>query len=212
MALYPSLPNKLPQNKSLIYAKTNVAGYFFDAFLRVDHTSKLNITEHPVETGANISDHAFIEPAELIIEIGMSDTAKSIVKGQFTGKHSRSVTAYQILKELQAQRIPLQIHTRLSDYKNMLVETISVSDDYTTLYALKATVTFREVIIASTKTVKISARPNTTDSTNRGNVEPEDPNQSVMYQGAVAMYGQDRVDAFIKSDSNWLIKFMTGGF
>ncbi len=182
MALYPALPYKLSKYKNLIYAKTNVAGYFFDAFLRVDHTSKLNITDHPVETGANISDHAFLEPAELVMEIGMSDTAKSIVKGQFVSTRSRSVTAYQLLKELQQQRIPLQIHTRLANYKNMLIETISVPDDYTTLYALKATVTFREVIIASTKTVKISARPNTTNSTNRGNVEPVEANKSILKQ------------------------------
>jgi hypothetical protein len=182
MALYPTLPYKLPDLQRLIYLKTNVAGYFFDAFFRVDHTSKLNITEHPVETGANISDHAFVEPAELVIEIGMSDTAKSIVKGQFTDGKSRSVTAYKLLKELQAQRIPLQIHTRLSNYKNMLIETISVPDDYRTQYSLKATVTFKEILIASTKTVKISARPQVTDSTNKGSVEPVEPNQSILKQ------------------------------
>lgn len=182
MSLSPVLPNKLPDLQHLIYLKTNVAGYFFDAFLRVDHTSKLNITSHPVETGANISDHAFLEPAELVIEIGMSDTAKSLVNGQFSDGKSRSVTAFQVLKELQAQRIPLQIHTRLNTYKNMLIETISVPDDYRTLYGLKATVTFREVLIASTKTVKLSARPQVTDSTNMGNVEPVDPNQSILKQ------------------------------
>lgn len=168
--------------KSLVYAKTDVAGYFFDAFLRVDHTSKLNITEHPVETGANVSDHAFVEPAEVVMEIGMSDAAKSVVKGQFATKKSRSVNAYELLMELQKQRIPIQINTRLGQYKNMLIETISAPDDYRTLYGLRVTVTFREVIIASTKTVKISARPNTTNSTNRGNVEPVEANQSVLKQ------------------------------
>ena len=212
MALEPVLPYKLAENQQLIYVYTNVAGYFFDAFLRVDHTTKLNITQHPVETGANITDHAFIEPAELVIEIGMSDTAKSIVKGQFNDGDSRSVTAYKLLKELQQQRIPLQINTRLGLYKNMLIETIAAPDDYKTLYGLRATVTFREIIIASTKTVKISARPHVTDSTNRGNVEPVVPNQSFAYQLAVSIYGEDRVKAFIQSDSNWLFKFFTGGF
>lgn len=182
MSLSPVLPYKLPDLQHLIYLKTNVAGYFFDAFLRVEHTSKLNITSHPVETGANISDHAFLEPAELVIEIGMSDTAKSLVNGQFSDGKSRSVTAYKILKELQAQRVPLQIHTRLSNYKNMLIETISAPDDYRTQYGLNVTVTFREVIITSTRTVKISARTQVTDSTNSGSVEPVEPNQSILKQ------------------------------
>ena len=179
MAYTPSLPYKLTKYKSLIYAKTNVAGYFFDAVLRVDHTSKLNITEHPIESGANVSDHAFLEPAELVMEIGMSDSAKSIVSGQFSSSKSRSVTAFNLLKELQSQRMPLQIHTRLCNYKNMLIESIVVPDDYKTLYSLKATVTFREIMIVSTKTIKISARAQVTDSTNRGNVEPVDPNKAL---------------------------------
>jgi hypothetical protein len=212
MAYTPSLPYTLAKYKSLIYAKTNVAGYFFDAFLRVDHTSKLNITQHPIETGANVSDHAFLEPAELVMEIGMSNSAKSIVNGQFDSSRSRSVTAFALLKELQAQRIPLQIHTRLCNYKNMLIESIVAPDDYKTQYSLKATVTFREIMIASTKTVKISARAQVTGSTNKGNVQPVKPNESVAYQVAVSKYGKEKVDAMIKADGNWLTKFITGGF
>lgn len=180
------------KTKTPVLAKTNVAGYYFDAFLRIDHTSKLSITEHPVETGANITDHAFLEPAEVVMEIGMSDAAKSIVSGQFSGKQSRSVTAFQLLKELQQQRIPLQITTRLGTYKNMLVETISAPDDYKTLYGLNATVTFREILIATTKTVKISARANVTDSTNKGNVEPVKVNQSIAYTLAVKTLGEKK--------------------
>jgi hypothetical protein len=182
LALKPVLPYKLPALKKLIYLKTNVAGYFFDAFFRVDHTSKLNITQHPIETGADVSDHAYMEASELIIEIGMSDTAKSMVKGQFSDGKSRSVTAYKLLKELQQQRVPLQIHTRLANYKNMLIESISAPDDYKTQYSLKVTVTFKEIMIASTKTVKVSARAQVTDSTNLGNVEPVDTNQSILKQ------------------------------
>jgi hypothetical protein len=189
MALSPVLPYKLPKLQQLIYVKTNIAGYFFDAFLRIDHKSKLNITSHPVETGANITDHAFVEPQELVIEIGMSDTANSLVKGQFATGKSRSVTAYKLLKELQMQRIPLQIYTRLGLYKNMLIEVISVPDDYRTQYGLNATVTFREIIIARTKTVKVSARAQVTDSTNRGNVEPVEPNKSILKQINEMMFG-----------------------
>lgn len=176
------LPYKIPEYQKLIYVKTNIGGFFFDAFLSIDHTSKLNITEHPVETGANISDHAFVEPAELTMEIGMSDAMKSIVNGQFKTGKSRSVTAYQVLKELQAQRVPLQVYTRLGLYKNMLIETITAPDDYKTKYGLRATVNLREVIIARTQTVKISSRPQVTATTNSGNVETVQPNQSIAYQ------------------------------
>jgi hypothetical protein len=175
--------------KQLVYVKTNVGGWFFDAFLRMDHTSKLKITEHPVQTGAAITDHAFLEPAILNMEIGMTDVAESIIPGQFTGGWSRSVTAYQLLLELQKQRIPVQILTRLKLYKNMLIEVISVPDDYKTLYGLKATVAFREILIAQVTTVKISTRPQVTDSTNRGVVEPVEPNQSILKDLGDKLFG-----------------------
>jgi hypothetical protein len=175
--------------KQLIYVKTNVGGWFFDAFLRMDHTSKLKITEHPVQTGAAITDHAFLEPTTLTMEIGMTDVAKSIIPDQFTGGWSRSVTAYQVLLELQRQRIPVQILTRLRLYKNMLIEVISVPDDYKTLYGLKVTVAFKEILVAQVTTVKISQRPQVTDSTNRGVVEPVESNKSILKDLGDKLFG-----------------------
>lgn len=189
MALSPVLPYTLPELQQLIYVKTNIGGWFFDAFLRLDHTSKLTITQHPVQTGVAPSDHAYLEPAELVIEIGMTDVAKSLVDGQFTGKWSRSVAAYEVLQNLQAQRIPLFVLTRLRIYKNMLIETISAPDDYKSLYGLRATVTMRELMVVQTATVKISDKPQVTDSTNRGNPEPVTPNQSILKQMEEKFHG-----------------------
>lgn len=172
--------------KQKIYVKTNIGGWFFDAFLRVDHTSRLSITSHPVQTGANISDHAFLEPQELNIEIGMSDVATSLINGQFSEGWSRSVTAYQVLKELQKQRIPVQVMTRLGLYQNMLIEVISAPDNYQTLFGLRATVTLKEIIVASVTTVKVSSRPQITGATNRGTQEAISPAESVLRSMAKA--------------------------
>lgn len=167
---------------SLVYLKTNIGGWFFDAFLRSTHTSRLTITEHPVQTGAALTDHAFLQPKELTMEIGMSDVATGLVPGQFTGGWSRSVQAFKVLQELQALRVPLQVHTRLGLYQNMLIEEISAPDDFTTLYGLRCTVTLREIIVAQVRTVKISAKPAVTNQANRGKLEPIKNDQSVLVQ------------------------------
>jgi hypothetical protein len=166
----------------LVMVKTNIAGYFFDAILRMDHTSSLTITEHPVETGAAISDHAFVNPAVLVMEIGMSDVVKSLVNGQFEDGWSRSTKAFEVLQKLQKDREPLQVVTRLKKYDNMLIETIAVPDDNTTLFGLRATVTMREVFVAQVKTEKISARPQVTDSTNRGHLQVQSLDESTLRQ------------------------------
>lgn len=182
MTTNPILDLNNPSIKSYVYAKTNIGGWFFDAYLKMTHTSTLTITDQPVQTGASLSDHAYMEPLELQMDIGMSDVAKSFINGQFTGGSSRSVTAYTILRQLQQMRVPIQIVTRLGVYENMLVETISSDDDYTTQYGMKATVTFREVLVAQVTTVKISARPLVTNTVNGGSPQPVQPNQSDLYK------------------------------
>jgi hypothetical protein len=168
--------------RSLIYIKTNIGGWYMDAFLRMTHTSRLKITSHPTQLGAMVSDHAYLEPRELVMEIGMSDAARSIIPGQFNGGWSRSVQAFRVLKALQAARVPFQVHTKLGIYQNMLIETLSAPDDYKTLLGLRCTVTMRELLVAQVKTVKISARPAVTDSANMGTVETKQPNRSLWLQ------------------------------
>jgi hypothetical protein len=190
MGTSPILDLSAPEIKDLVYAKTNIGGWFFDAYLKMTHTSRLTITEHPVQTGAAITDHAFLQPRELSIEVGMSNVARSFVPGQFTGGYSRSVTAFQVLKDLQAMRVPIQVHTRLGLYQNMLIEVLSAPDDYMTLDGLRATVTFKEILVAQVRTVNISARPLVTDNSNRGNPEPVNPNQSMLVQMGIKTLGQ----------------------
>ncbi len=154
-----------------VVIKTQVGGYWFDAILSANHESTLTVTQHPVESGAAISDHAYLNPARLTLQVAMTDLAQDIYPGQFSGPGSRSVTAYQLLLDLQASRIPMKVVTRLRSYDNMIVESISSADDNSTALGLKATVTLREIFVATVTKIKISARPHVTDSTPKGNAQ-----------------------------------------
>jgi hypothetical protein len=157
----------------LMYIKTNIGGFFFDAIIRTEHTSMLKITEHPVQTGANIVDHAYMEPAMVVMEIGMSDAMDTMVSGQFTSRYTKSVSAYQTLLDLQQARLPLQVHTRLNLYKNMLIEEITAPDDFKTQFGLRCTVTMKEIFVVEVSTTTVSARPQSTGSTSKGSIQPE---------------------------------------
>lgn len=165
------LPYQLPSMQQLIYVKTNIAGYFFDAFIDMHHTHESNITSHPVQSGANITDHIYSEPAELSMTIRMSDSMAGLVAGQFVGSYTRSVSAYNILRELQKQRVPFQVMTRLEMYQNMVIQTLSVPDDYKTQFGLEVKVTMKQILVANVKTVKISNRANATNSVNTGTLK-----------------------------------------
>ncbi len=51
-----------------------IGGMHFDGIMRSEHVSRVRPTNYPVQTGVTMTDHAIIEPAELTIEIMMTDT------------------------------------------------------------------------------------------------------------------------------------------
>lgn len=166
------------------YFNTPIGNFIFDAYFNINHESNLSITEHPVQSGANVSDHAYMEPKIVTFEIGMSDVmhdilGKSIAK--FDGNSSsRSVNAYKILRKLQENIFPIECITRLDNYSNMLIETISAPDDEKTTYGLRATVTLKELIVVNVTTVKISERPHKSEITNEGEQKVKKANESVL--------------------------------
>lgn len=52
-----------------------IGGMAFDGIMRTDHASHVRATQYPVQTGVTMTDHAIVEPAELTIEIMMTDSA-----------------------------------------------------------------------------------------------------------------------------------------
>lgn len=142
------------------------------------HRDELIITQHPVEGGGIISDHAFLRPVEVEMQIGYSDST-----GRYVG-YSRD--AYERMRALQKSRRPINVSTGKRRYKNMLVRSIAVVTDSHSENILMATVSLQEVIIVSTQTTSTGsdttkpadsksdqASPSTTGSTtDKGSQEP----------------------------------------
>ena len=147
----------------------SLGGLYFDAWLRLSHNSALTITQHPVETGAAISDHSYANPRRFSFEIGMTDViASPTLEG---GSNSRSINAYNALVKLQQERTPLTLVSKYGSFSNILIESIDVQDDYRTQTSMRATVTLQQIIMASGETFKFSANPQATDTTKSGDVQ-----------------------------------------
>lgn len=125
--------------------QTSMGDIYFDAVFKTDHSANMMVTEHPVQTGAPIADHAYLEPEEISCEIGMTD-----VNGD-----GMSVQMYQQLRELMSRREPFTLVTRLHSYPNMLITALSVPDDYTTMFALKAGIVFKQVRVVQVATIQV---------------------------------------------------------
>lgn len=131
----------------LAYIQTSIGDFVFPFVFRIDHESNAKITSFPVHQGASITDHMYIEPSRITIEIGASD----VMMGD-----GESILVYEKLREIQSQREPLELTTRLFHYDSVVIESISVPDDNQTQFGLKATVVFQEIIIASTSILEVS--------------------------------------------------------
>lgn len=125
---------------------------------------ELTITEHPVEQGATISDHAFKRPAELLIRLGWSNSGPSAVLNDLSGLVNvfNNVGAgtfnyvqeiYRQLLQLQESRVPFTIVTGKRSYQNMLIQTLTSPTDQKTENALMITAQCKQVIIVQTQVV-----------------------------------------------------------
>ncbi|QIG74969.1 hypothetical protein EVC26_050 [Rhizobium phage RHph_I72] len=98
------------------------------------HTSEVEITHNPIETGADVNDHAYIKPKEVVLEVGDAAAAAT----------------FNTLIQFQSSRVPFYLVTGLTVYENMLISSIDATRDKDKASILSASVTCKQVIIVST--------------------------------------------------------------
>lgn len=137
---------------------TYIEGFEIDAVLNEERTSECEVTEHPVEKGVSVTDHARLKPKVISLDCIVSDTPvgglaerrkfqNSILA--ITGLQSvPSDLARTYIEELQAKRKTVTVSTEWSRtdgtkgykaYDNMMITSISetVSADSGDTYSFK---------------------------------------------------------------------------
>lgn len=110
--------------------------------IRESHRDTMTITQHPVELGAQISDHAFMNPKSLQITIGYG-AGTDLLKN-----------AYSQFLTLQSSRVPFSITTGKRQYANMLIESIDEQTDQNTENILRLELHCTEVILVRTQSAQ----------------------------------------------------------
>jgi hypothetical protein len=134
-------------------SSANFSGGGFSAMctVREDHRDELVITEHPVEEGAHITDHAYKKPSEVTLELG------------WDGRAGDPRQFYDLLLRLQTSRKPFDIGTGKRLYTNMLVASVVESTDQRTETSLLATINCRQIILVGTQTATMGSENNQAD-------------------------------------------------
>lgn len=165
---------------SLIIKPARSIGLFIPAAVfEENHVDQLEITEHPVEYGSKISDHAYRMPSEVTIHFAWSNSPnEASLLSQGLGIASTLSPAigaavavigaveslagsdklrgiYKSLLKMQATRELFSIETGKRSYANMLLQTLSVVTDQRSENSLMCTAVCREVLLAYTTTVTL---------------------------------------------------------
>ncbi|BCQ40897.1 hypothetical protein ERHA54_35000 [Erwinia rhapontici] len=139
------------------------------------HSDSLEITEHPVEDKAPVADHAFKRPAELLMEVGFAgggsllDFADTSSIGLGLGLSPGET--YQELLNLQATRVPFDVTTGKRIYRNMLIRVLDVTTERTSENVLMATLTLKEVLISSTRSVQVADKTDMSEGVSTSGVQ-----------------------------------------
>lgn len=127
----------------------SIGGIIAQVTIEEQVTDEVHITEHPVEQGAPISDHAFKIPTTLNINAGWSTA--------WAGDLSAESGVYGFLLALQAMLIPFDVVTGKRTFSNMLIERLVITTDEKSEYALMAQIGCRQVIIVGTQAVEVAS-------------------------------------------------------
>lgn len=105
-----------------------------DCVIAENHSSEIEVTEIPIETGARITDHAYVLPKRVSLDIADKNAA----------------AAYNALVRLQESRAPFTMVTGLFVYTNMLIKRLDATRDKFTSKVLQCTADLQEIIIVGT--------------------------------------------------------------
>lgn len=129
-----------------------------DVIINESATDTLNITKQPVQQGASITDHAFMEPTQFKATVRFKDNlTKSLSK------------IYQELLDLQKSRVPFNITTPKRIYYDMLISSLGQTTDKTTENVLSILISCQQALIVNVTTVQVprssQANPGATGKT-----------------------------------------------
>ncbi len=120
--------------------------------LREKHESQIEISEIPIETGAKITDHAYVMPKKVMLEIA----------------DANATATFSALVRFQESRVPFTLVTGLTVYRDMLIKSIEADRDSSKSTILSAKVEIQEAIIVNTAYAASSGKGGKAGATKAG--------------------------------------------
>lgn len=176
---------------TFITKRAQLADIELDASLSEVHSASVEVTDHPVESGASISDHARALPEQLTIEGLVTNNplwgptqpaTEAFQKGRpvRASAPSRSGAIYRKLLALKDAGTAIDVKTGLREYTDMVITSLNVPRDASTGDALRFSITLKQIKTATLQVIQTEDKamakkdlgpkqPKTTPASTEGN-------------------------------------------
>lgn len=153
-------------------------------------TDTLTITKQPVQQGASVTDHSYLEPTVFSSTAYFKDNSLSILGelNSITSPSTGLAKIYQTLLNLQSSRTPFSIVTPKRIYSNMLMASLSQTTDRNTENCLSVSMSFQQIIIVNVTTTVVP-RSNQKNAGRTGATQQAGTKQSALFSGSQAITG-----------------------
>lgn len=155
-----------------------INGFQVDAELEGNHIFDSEITEHPVESGADVVDHVRPFPIEVEVVGIVSDTPIGLIeelRGVPGAGSSHAGDALAILLEIRENREPVTIETSLQEFSNMALMSLSIPTSAQIGDTLEFRARFRQIeFITNNRTTISVSEPQAARQVKRGNQKATD--------------------------------------
>ncbi len=124
----------------------------FDAVTQEEHGGESLITSHPVETGADVTDHSRPQPrtVSLVGVVSNRPIVPLYVQGLYT---TRAEDAHLTVEGWRQTGTLLTLSTSLETYENMMIRSVSVPRSSSMGNVVQMAIDFQEIFTASTELV-----------------------------------------------------------
>jgi len=125
----------------------------FDAMITENPSFTAELTSHPVEDGADVTDHFRRNPDKLTMVVFITNTP---ILPEQQGIPDRDIQIFEdLLRDIWAVGEPLTVITGLRTYENMVLLEVSTTRDPSTGQALSINLNFQEIVFANQARVPV---------------------------------------------------------
>lgn len=143
--------------KAILAVQETFEAIVFDASVSETHSKAVDVTDHPVEVGSDISDHVRKKPDELSVNVIVTNhppillaSLRATPISGFGDPSTRAEDAFAFLESIHDAGKLVQFTTTFKVYRNMIITSLSIPRDAARGNVADIQMSLREIIIATT--------------------------------------------------------------